>query len=203
MGLYRDQLLPRVIDLVLSGDEFGKIRQRVASGLSGEVLEVGFGSGLNVPFYPPAVERVLAVDPALIGRKLARKRVAESRVAIEHVGLDAQALPLPSESVDHVLITWTMCSIPGPVDALAEMRRVLRPSGQLHFAEHGRSSDPKVARWQDRLNPLQRAVAGGCHLNRRIDLLVEGAGFQLAHLDNFYMKGPKVTGYMYVGVATK
>jgi ubiquinone/menaquinone biosynthesis C-methylase UbiE len=200
---YEDQVLPRIINIVLATGEFKSIRERVATGLSGEILEVGFGSGLNVPFYPTGLQRVLAVDPAATGRKLAAKRVAASPVPIEYVGLDGENLPLESESVDHVLITWTMCTIPGVEQALGEMRRVLRPGGQMHFAEHGLSPDPSVALWQARLNPFQRWWAGGCHLNRPIDRLVTEAGFAMTRLNNFYIKGPKPSSYMYEGVATK
>jgi SAM-dependent methyltransferase len=203
MGFYRDQVLPRATNVVLANREFAKIRKRVASRLSGEVLEVGFGSGLNVPYYPPEVERVLAVDPATVGRRLAEKRVAESPVPVEYLGLDAAALPLSNDCVDHVLVTWTLCTIPDVVRALAEMRRVLRPGGQLHFVEHGLSPDPKVARWQDRLNPLQRSFAGGCNLNRPIDRLVEAAGFEMENLRTYYDQGVRALGYMYEGVATK
>ena len=144
MGLYAEQVLPRVINVVLSGREFAPIRERVAAGLQGEVLEIGFGSGLNVPFYPQAVRRVRAVDPATVGRKLAAKRVADSPVPVEYVELDGSSLPVASHTVDHVLSTWTMCTIPDIDLALSEMRRVLVPGGQLHFAEHGLSPDPKV-----------------------------------------------------------
>lgn len=203
MGLYRDQVLPRVMDVVLSGAELGKVRARVASGLSGVVLEVGFGSGLNVPYYPPAVERVLAVDPSAVGRKLAAVRVAESHVSVEYVGSDAQRLPLGPAEVDCVLVTWSMCSIPDVGQALSEMLRVLRLGGRLHFVEHGRSPDPKLARWQDLLNPLQGALAGGCNLNRAIDKLVAQAGFHMARLDNYYFPGPRVMNYFYEGLAVK
>lgn len=203
MGFYGDQILPRLTNVVLANPEFRKIRQRVAAGLAGEVLEVGFGSGLNVPFYPDQVQRVRAVDPATVGRQLAARRLTASAVPVEFVGLDGQSLPLDSGSVDHVLITWTMCTIPAVEQALGEIHRVLRTGGQMHFAEHGRSPDPGVARWQDRLNPIQRAWAGGCNLNRPIDRLVLDAGFDLTQLDNFYVRGPKPTGYMYEGTATK
>jgi len=203
MSVYADQVLPRIINVALSGKDFKKVRARVASRLSGDVLEVGFGSGLNVPYYPADVRRVLAIDPATVGRKLAAKRVAASHVPVEYVGLDGETLPVDSESVDHVLLTWTMCTIPSVDVALGEMHRVLRPGGQVHFVEHGRSPDPEVARWQDRLNPFQQWWAGGCNLNRPIDQLVQGAGFQMASLDNYYMKGPKAIGYIYEGVATR
>lgn len=203
MGFYGEQVLPRLVDVLLSNGEFAKVRRRVASGLSGDVLEVGFGSGLNVPYYPADVRRVLAVDPATVGRKLARNRVAQSSVPVEYVGLDGEALPVDTASVDHVLVTWTLCTIPAVTQALEEMRRALRPGGQLHFVEHGLSPDPKVARWQDRLNPVQQWWAGGCHLNRPIDRLVEGAGFEMSQLETFYAKGPKAFGYLYEGRATR
>lgn len=203
MGAYRDQVLPRFTNVVLGGREFSRVRSRVATGLSGEVLEIGFGSGLNVPHYPSEVRRVRAVDPATVGRKLASKRVAASPVAVEYVGLDGQNLPVESGSVDHVLITWTMCTIPDVESALREIHRVLHPGGEMHFAEHGRSPDSRVARWQDRLNPVQRRMFGGCHLNRPIDELVTRAGFTMTRIDNFYMKGPKPMGYMFEGLATK
>lgn len=203
MGFYEDQVLPRFVDVALSGKAFAKLRARVASGLEGDVLEVGFGSGRNVPFYPASVKRVRAIDPAVAGRGLAAKRLAESPVPVEFIGLDGQELPLEDASVDHVLTTWTLCTIPGVERALGEMRRVLRPGGALHFVEHGRSPDAKDARWQDRLTPLQRRVAGGCHLNRAIDALISSAGLEITSIENFYMRGPKAFGYMFEGVATK
>ncbi len=203
MGFYRQQLLPRVTNVVLANGELGKIRARVASGLSGEVLEVGFGSGLNVPYYPSQVRRVVAVDPATVGRKLAAGRVAASRVPVEYLDLAEGKLPLEDRSVDNVLVTWTLCTIADVASALDEMHRVLRPSGKLHFVEHGRSPDRSVARWQDRLNPLQRRWAGGCNLNRPIDQLVEGARFEMVTLCTYYASGLRVLSYMYEGVAAK
>jgi ubiquinone/menaquinone biosynthesis C-methylase UbiE len=203
VGFYVDQVLPRITDLALSGREFAVIRARVCAGLDGEVLEVGFGSGRNVAHYPAAVTRVRAVDPATAGRSLAAKRVAASSVPVEYVGLDGEQLPMADGSVDHVLTTWTLCTIPDVSRALAEMLRVLRPGGRLHFAEHGRAPDARVARWQDRLTPIQRRVFGGCHLNRPIDDLVSGAGFEPARLETYYASGPKAFSYLYEGVATK
>jgi ubiquinone/menaquinone biosynthesis C-methylase UbiE len=203
MGFYVDRILPRITDVALSGKDFAKLRAQVCDGLSGEVLEVGFGSGRNVPHYPPAVERVHAVDPATVGRQLAVKRLATTSVPVEFIGLNGEDLPLEDASVDHVLTTWTLCTIPDVDRALAEMRRVLRPGGALHFVEHGLSPDAKVARWQDRLNPIQKRVFGGCHLNRPIDRLLESAGLRVAPLETFYAKGPKPFGYLFEGVATK
>jgi ubiquinone/menaquinone biosynthesis C-methylase UbiE len=202
VSYYEDQVVPRLIDVVLGTKAVGKLRQQVAASLSGEVLEVGFGSGLNVPYYPPGVTRVQAVDPAMVGRKLAAKRIAASRVPIDFVGLDGEHLPVASGSIDHVLITWTMCTIPNIETALAEMRRVLRPGGQLHFIEHGLAPDANVVKWQHRLNPIENRLAGGCNLNRPIDTLIENAGFSFDELETFYGKGPKSFSYFYEGVAS-
>jgi ubiquinone/menaquinone biosynthesis C-methylase UbiE len=203
VGFYGEHVLPRVVDIALSGKAFRRARERVASELEGEVLEVGFGSGRNVPFYPAAVAHVHAVDPALVGRKLAAKRLAASPIPVEFVGLDGERLPLEDASVDHVLTTWTLCTIPDVDRALGEIRRVLRPGGTLHFVEHGRSPDAKVRRRQDLLTPLQRRIGGGCHLNRPIDTLIADAGLRLERLDNYYVPGPKALAYMYEGVAVR
>lgn len=202
MGLYESQVLPRVIDVALSGKAMQRLRRRACEGLSGDVLEVGFGSGRNVPHYPPSVTRVRAVDPATVGRSLAADRVSASTVPVEYVGLDGEHLPLDDGTVDHVLVTWTLCTIPDVDQALSEMRRVLRPGGTLRFVEHGRSPDDHVARWQDRLTPVQSRLFGGCHLNRPIDALIEGSGFTMTALDAGYEKGPKPLTYMLQGVAT-
>lgn len=203
MGFYQEQILPRLTDLALGGREFARLRARVATGLDGEVLEVGFGSGRNVPYYPPAVTQVRAVDPATVGRKLAAKRIAATQVPVEFVGLDGQKLPLGDASIDHALTTWTLCSIPDVSRALTEIHRVLRPGGALHFLEHGRSPDPKIARRQDRITPVTKRIIGGCHPNRPIDQLLDHAGLKIARIDNYYMGGPKAVGYMFEGVATK
>lgn len=203
MGFYERRILPHIIDRVLGTGECKKYRKRTAAGLSGVVLEVGFGSGLNLPFYPEQVERIHAIDPSEVGRKLAAGRIAACPIPVEFAGLDGQRLPLPDASVDAVLSTWTLCTIPDVDAALAEMLRVLKPGAALHFLEHGRSADPAVARWQDRLNPIEKLVGGGCNLNRSIDRHVEGAGFRVDALDNFYMKGPRAFGYMYAGRAVR
>ena len=203
MGLYGDQILPRAIDLTLRGGVFAGPRARVAAELEGEVLEIGFGSGLNIPYYPAGLKRVLAVDPAAAGRKLAAKRAAACDVPIEYIGADAEALPVGDASVDHVLSTWTLCTIPDAMRALAEIRRVLRPGGALRFVEHGLAPDARVARRQQWLTPLQCRVFGGCHLNRRIDQLVAAAGLELTRLDTYYMKGPRALGYTFEGVAVR
>jgi ubiquinone/menaquinone biosynthesis C-methylase UbiE len=203
MGLYRDQVLPRIVDLAMRGSEVEEVRARVAGGLDGEVLEIGFGSGLNIPFYPAELTHVWAVDPAAVGRKLAAKRAAACAVPIEYIGLDAERLPVGDASADHVLSTWTLCTIPDPMVALAEIIRVLQPGGAFHFVEHGRSPDAKVARMQDRLNPLQRRVFGGCNLNRPIDHLVTASGLELTRLETYYMKGPRAMEYTFEGIAVR
>jgi SAM-dependent methyltransferase len=203
MGIYQERILPRITDKVMNRAELARIRGRVCADLGGEVVEIGFGSGLNVPYYPPAVTRVRAVDPARAGRKIAARRVAASPVPVDYIGLDGQAIPVEAASVDHVLITWTLCTIPDVQLALAEVRRVLRPGGSLHFAEHGLSADQRVARWQGRLTPLQRRLAGGCHLNRPIGALVADSGLELTQLENYYAQGPRPWGYMFEGTARK
>jgi ubiquinone/menaquinone biosynthesis C-methylase UbiE len=203
MGFYTDHVLPRLTDRMLRGRPIEELRRRATAGLQGEVVEIGFGSGRNVPHYPDEVDRVRAVDPATLGRKLAAERVASSRVPVEYIGLDGADLPLEDASVDHALTTWTLCTIPDVERALAEVRRVLRPGGALHFVEHGLAPDPKVARWQHRLTPFQRKVFGGCHLDRPIDTLIAGTGLELTHVDHEYLRGPKAFGYLSIGVATK
>lgn len=202
MGFYEDRVLPRVIDVALGGRDFDAVRARVTAGLSGEVIEIGFGSGRNVPHYPAAVTRVRAVDPATRGRRLAADRVAESHVPVEYVGLDGQELPADDASVDQVLSTWTLCTIPDVGRALAEIVRVLRPGGRFHFVEHGLAPDPGVARWQHRLTPIQRRIGGGCHLDRPIAALITGAGLTITQLEHSWMRVPKPMGYLYEGVAT-
>lgn len=202
MGFYERQVLPRAINVAL-GRSVDPVRARVTSGLSGEVLEVGFGSGRNVPHLPDAVTRLVAVDPAVVGRTLAAKRLAASHVPVEFIGLDGQALPLPDESVDHVLVTWTLCTIPDVHSALLEMRRVLRPGGALHFVEHGTSPNPKSARRQRQLGPLWGRLAGGCHLDRPIPELVGAAGFDVSGVRTYRERGPEVLSRVYEGVCRR
>lgn len=202
MGLYGEQVLPRVINVVCGMKAMRPLRQRTCEGLHGRVLELGFGSGHNVPHYPEAVTGVAAVEPADTGWKLAQKRVGASAVPVERVGLDGQSLPLLDDSCDTALSTFTLCTIPDVAAALAEVRRVLKPGGTLHFLEHGLAPDEKVRRTQHRLEPIQKRIAGGCHLTREIDDLLRDAGFEVTELDEFYEDGsPRFLGADYLGVA--
>lgn len=203
MSLYSEKILPRVINVVMNTQQTREIRTRVCSGLSGDVVEIGFGTGHNLPFLPAAVIRVRAVEPAGLGLRLARQRIAAAGVPVELIGLDGQHLPLADASADAVLCTWSLCTIPDPVAAVREMRRILRPGGQLHFVEHGLAPDESVRVWQRRLNGVQQRVAGGCNLNRDIPAILSTGGMQTTTLQTFYGKGePKAFGALYEGTAT-
>ena len=202
MGFYDDRVLPRVINVVCGMKAMEPLRERVCAGLHGQVLEIGFGSGLNVPHYPREVTKVAAVEPADLGWKLASGRVSESSVPVERVGLDGQSLPLADSSCDTALSTFTLCTIPDAGAALREVRRVLKPGGTLHFLEHGLAPDEGVQRWQHRLEPLQKRIAGGCHLTRQAPDLLRAAGFEVEELDQFYEPGsPKFLAADSLGVA--
>ncbi|WP_405136582.1 class I SAM-dependent methyltransferase [Nocardia sp. NBC_01388] len=202
MGFYEDRMLPRFVDLTCGSTMLDPVRERTCANLSGRVVEIGFGSGRNVPFYPASVVSVSAVEPADRAWAMAASRVAASTVPIERAGLDGQSLPFSDNSFDAALSTWTLCTIPDVAAALSELRRVLTPGGTLHFVEHGLAPDTKVQKWQHRCNPLQNAVAGGCHLNRDTRGLIESAGFEIRDMDRFYQKvAPKVLGAMSLGIA--
>ena len=201
-GLYRRQVFPRIMNLAMNTAETRRIRTEVCAPLRGEVLEIGFGTGHNLPFLPDAVTRVLAVDPMEEGRRLAAERLRASSVPVDFVGLDGERIDLPDACVDEALSTWTLCSIPDATAAVREIARVLRPGGRLHFVEHGVSPDAKVQRWQHRLNPLQNRVACGCNIQRDIPALIEAGGMVVESVERFYAKGdPKVLGWTFQGRA--
>jgi len=204
MGLWTTQVVPRVADKTLGVPGVRAVRERVCAGLHGDVLEIGFGSGHNVPFYPAAVTGVWAVDPSAVARRLGAERIDASRVPIHPAGLDGQRIEASDGRFDSALSTFTLCTIPDAAAALREVLRALKPGGTFHFVEHGGSPDPKVVTWQRRLEPVNRRIAGGCTLTRGITDLIVAAGFEVQSLDNYYLPGdPKPFGYLYEGRARR
>ena len=196
MGFYSTHIVPRFIDKALGTPAMQEGRDAVAAGLSGTVLEIGFGSGLNVASYPPEIELVYAVEPALTARKIAVPRIAASPIPIQYAGLHGETVALGDNSCDGALCTFTLCTIPGVEQALAELRRVLKPGGRFHFLEHGLAPDAKTQAWQRRLDPLEKRLADGCHLTRDPVELVKAAGFELEFVHSEYTKGPKPWVFM-------
>ena len=196
MGFYSTHIVPRFIDKALGTPAMQEGRDAVAAGLSGTVLEIGFGSGLNVASYPPEIELVYAVEPALTARKIAVPRIAASPIPIQYAGLHGETVALADNSCDGALCTFTLCTIPGVEQALAELRRVLKPGGRFHFLEHGLAPDAKTQTWQRRLDPLEKRLADGCHLTRDPVELVKAAGFELEFVHSEYTKGPKPWVFM-------
>jgi ubiquinone/menaquinone biosynthesis C-methylase UbiE len=206
MGVWADRVVPRLTDFALGNEEIGELRAVACLGLHGRVLEIGFGSGLNLPHYPPEVRSVSAVEPSDIGWALSGRRRAGSRVPVERIGLDGQRLEADDGSYDAVLATFTLCTIPDAVAALAEVRRVLREGGLFHFLEHGLAPDAPVEAWQHRLEPLQRRVFAGCHLTRDVPALVTDAGLEITLLEQRYLPGPRISRpwtYAYLGRAVR
>jgi ubiquinone/menaquinone biosynthesis C-methylase UbiE len=202
MGFYGDRVLPRIINAACGMKSAEPLRARVCEGLKGEVIEIGFGSGLNVPHYPAAVSGVAAVEPADLGWRLASKRLNASDVPVQRSALDGQRLPFADDSFDAALSTWTLCTIPDSPAALAELRRVLRPGATFHFIEHGLAPDESVQRWQFRLEPMQKRLFGGCHLTRPTVEMLEAAGFEIKDVDVFYEEGaPKFLAADSLGTA--
>ncbi len=202
MGFYAKHILPRLLDLAMRNKETARLRAAWIPQARGVVLEIGIGSGLNLPFYSSEVHQIYGVDPSVELQRMARQRATTGRGKVEFLTQSAEEpLPLASATIDTVVVTWTVCSIPNAAKALQEMKRVLKGSGRLIFVEHGRAPDPAVAAWQDRLTPVWKRITGGCHLNRRIDELVMEAGFQISDLKTCYVAGPRPMTYTYQGVA--
>lgn len=202
MSFWAEHVVPRITDVALGTPDVRALRERVLARARGEVVELGFGSGLTLPVYPPAVTAVRAVEPSGVARRLAARRVAAARVPVEFVGLDGADLDLPDACADTVVSTFSLCTIPDVDRALREARRVLRPGGRFLFLEHGLSPEPRTARWQYRLDGLQQRLCAGCHLARPIDELVRAAGLTVTDLEHDRLRGPGPMSYLFLGAAT-
>lgn len=201
MSFYHDRILPHLQHLMMRNRQLLPYRERAVGAAEGRVLEVGIGSCLNLPFYSPQVREVIGLEPVPRLVAMARNEAADSSLPVTFIEGSAEEIPLDDASIDTVVITWTLCSIPEAVRAMHEMRRVLRPGGQLLFVEHGQAPEESVRKWQDRLTPAWKRIAGGCHLNRPIRTLIEGNGFAMAQIETGYMKGPKPMTFLYEGCA--
>ena len=204
MGIYSKHIFPRVINLVMSTGQFKKARSQTLAGVDGEIFEIGFGTGMNLPFYPDSVQKIVTADINPGMGKFAQRNIDESNIEVDLRVLNGESLPIDDESFDSVVCTWTLCSIVNVEQALSEIRRILRPDGKFYFVEHGLADDSKIRKWQDRITPLWKIVGDGCHLNRNMKELIQDQKFSFLKLDNYYMeKGPRAFGYMYQGIATK
>lgn len=201
MNCYNHWVLPWLIDLCMRNKEARRYRERVIPHAAGRVLEIGMGSGLNLPFYGPGVHHLFALEPSPELRRMAGRRTRHARFTVEFLDRTAEEIPLEKASVDTVVTTWTLCTIPDAIRALQEMKRVLKPSGSLLFVEHGLAPEPGVQAWQHRLNPFWNRIGGGCNLNRKIDALISGSGFRLAELETEYIRGLKPLSFTYSGRA--
>jgi len=201
MGFYQERILPWLLDLAMRNARLAPYRSRVVPAASGRVLEVGIGSGLNLPFYGSIVSEIIGIEPSAKLLTMTRKPRGRTSIPLELIQGNAEAIPLDDQTIDTVVTTWTMCSIPAIEPALQEMRRVLKPNGRLLFVEHGLAPDAGVRWWQDHLTPAWKRLSGGCHLNRPIRELIQRAGFRIEHLDTGYMPGLKPMTFMYEGGA--
>jgi ubiquinone/menaquinone biosynthesis C-methylase UbiE len=199
MGFYDDHIVPHLVNLAMRNRQLAPYRERTLAQAEGRVLEIGVGSGVNLPLYMNRTTEVLGLEPHPKLLKMASGKTVE--VPSRLIGGSAESIPLDNRTVDTVVTTWTLCTIPDVPKALAEMRRVLKPGGQLLFVEHGLSPDERVRKWQNRLTPIWKRIAGGCHLNRPMQKLIEDAGFRIARLETGYMPGPKPMTFMYEGAA--
>lgn len=203
MGFYSNFIIPFGIDIVMSGATLGEYRQKLLEDVSGEILEIGFGTGLNLPYYPNGVTKITTIDPNPGMKQRSRSRIAAASITVDYQVLNGESLPMADASFDSVVCTWTLCSIPQVDRAIAEVHRLLKPGGKFFFIEHGLSPDVPIQNWQNRLTPMQKVIADGCHLNRNIKNLVEHK-FKNVTVEQFYApKLPKVIGYMYQGIAIK
>ena len=204
MGFYSRVVFPGIIDFVMTTGQMKKRRSQLLADVSGDIFEIGFGTGLNLPFYPEGVQEITTVDINPGMNRRAQKRIAESGITVHMNILSAESLPMDDETFDSVVCTWTLCSIENVEKALSEVRRILRPGGKFFFVEHDASPDPKVRRLQDRLNSFWGIIGDGCNLNRNAEELIQDQHFEITSLDKGYMeKSPRFAGYMYQGVATK
>ncbi len=201
MNFYKKWILPRLTDLAMRNKEATRYRSQIVPQARGSVLEIGVGSGLNLPFYGADVKQLCALDPSEELLTMARKNARGMALPIEFITRSGENIPLDAGTVDTVVTTWTLCTIPDPVQALKEMRRVLKPDGVMLFAEHGLAPEANIQGWQRRLNPLWRRIAGGCNLDRKIDQLIQTAGFQITAIETDYAKGPRPMSYVYAGQA--
>ena len=202
MGFYQDRILPHLINLSMHNTELVPYRQRALFAAEGRVLEIGIGSGINLPFYGPRAREIIGLEPSPSLIAMARRGARESGAPVTFIEGSAEAIPLDRASIDTVLTTWTLCTIPGVEQFLGEMRGVLKPGGQLLFVEHGLAPEESVSKWQNQLTPLWKPIAGGCHLNRPISSLIESAGFSITVLENSYLpRAPRMMGYLYQGRA--
>ena len=199
--LWEERCFPVLCSFGMGGSGFREQRPHATRGLAGRVLEIGFGAGHNLPHYPPEVTEILALEPSAVSQRMAHKRIEACPHPVRFVGLCGEEIPLEDDSVDAVLSTFTLCTIGDVARALREARRVLAPTGRLHFLEHGLAPDERTARWQRRLTPIQRTWAGGCHFDRAIDELIQDAGFEIEALEQRAMRGPKFAGWLYDGRA--
>jgi ubiquinone/menaquinone biosynthesis C-methylase UbiE len=201
VGLYDDHILPRILNFAMASKVIRDERQKCVAEVSGRVLEIGFGSGHNLPFYSGKIEKIVAIDPSVVSARLARKRIKQVPFPVEYLALSGEEIPAPDASFDSVVSTFTLCTIPDVLAALRQIRRVLKPDARFFFLEHGRSPDPVVRRWQDRLNGMQQFFSGGCHLNRPIDQLIADAGLKVLTIEKYYGKAPRPFSYLYRGIA--
>jgi ubiquinone/menaquinone biosynthesis C-methylase UbiE len=203
MSFYDRWILPRLTDLAMRNKEATRYRSHVVPKASGAVLEIGIGSGLNLPFYTAAVTQLYGLDPSEELLEMARRKASGMPFRVDFLSQSGEELPLDDESVDTVLTTWVLCSIPDPARALKEMKRVLKPGGTLLFVEHGLAPDTRVQRWQQRLNPLWKKFTGGCNLHRKMDDLIGGSGLHFVELETGYAKGPRPLSFIYCGKAQR